>query len=106
MPGIYEVIERPIITEKSLTMNGERKYAFAVHADANKFQIRDAVETLFTDGEGEGKLTVTAVNTMIVKGKIKRYRVFGRNSVSKTPGYKKAVVTLSEGQSIKLFEGV
>lgn len=106
MPGIYEIIERPIITEKSLTMNGERKYAFAVHPDANKFQIREAVETLFTDGDSEGKLTVTAVNTMIVKGKTKRYRVFGRYSVSKTPGYKKAVVTLAEGQSIQLFEGV
>jgi large subunit ribosomal protein L23 len=106
MPGIYEVIERPIITEKSLTMNGERKYAFAVHPDANKFQIREAVETLFKDGDGEGKLTVTAVNTMIVKGKIKRYRIFGRSSVGKTPGYKKAVVTLAEGQSIQLFEGV
>ena len=106
MPGIYDIIERPIITEKSLTMNGERKYAFAVHPDANKFQIRQAVEALFTNSDGEGKLTVTAVNTMIVKGKIKRYRVFGRASVSKTPGYKKAIVTLAEGQSITLFEGV
>lgn len=106
MPGVYEIIERPIITEKSLTMNGERKYAFVVHPDANKFQIREAVETLFKDGEGEGKLTVTSVNTINVKGKTKRYRLFGRFSQGKTPGYKKAVVTLAEGQSIQLFEGV
>lgn len=106
MPDIYSVIERPIITEKSLALNGERKYAFVVHSDANKIQIRAAVETLFTNAEDGAKLTVTGVNTMVVKGKTKRFRVFGRFSVGKTPDYKKAIVTLAEGQSIQLFEGV
>lgn len=106
MPDIYGVIERPIITEKSLTLNGERKYAFVVHPDSNKIQIRAAVETLFTNAEDGSKLTVTGVNTMVVKGKTKRFRVFGRFSVGKTPNYKKAIITLAEGQSIQLFEGV
>jgi large subunit ribosomal protein L23 len=109
MPDIYGVIERPLITEKALTLNGERKYAFVVHSDANKIQIRHAVETLFENGSADGenkKLTVTSVHTMNVKGRVKRFRTFGRFSVGKTPSYKKAIVTVAEGQSIQIFEGV
>lgn len=105
MPDLYSVIERPVITEKSLTASGENKYVFIVHPEANKFQIRDAVEKLFTTSEG-GVVSVTAVNTMRVKGKTKRYRTFGKYSVGKTPTYKKAIVTLAEGQAITIFEGV
>lgn len=105
MPDLYRIIERPVITEKALTLNGERKYAFIVHPDANKLEIRAAVETLFTTPEG-GKISVTAVNTIKVKGRTKRYRLFGRMSVGKTPTYKKAIVTVAEGQSIQIFEGV
>ncbi|MFM7322559.1 MAG: 50S ribosomal protein L23 [Armatimonadota bacterium] len=105
MPDLYEVIQRPVITEKALSMNGERKYAFIVHPDANKVQIRSAVENLFTTPEG-GKLNVTSVNTIRVKGHTKRYRMFGRMSVGKTPTVKKAIVTVAEGQSIQIFEGV
>jgi large subunit ribosomal protein L23 len=105
MPELYKIIERPVITEKSLTASGENKYAFIVHPDANKIQIRDAVQKLFTTAEG-GAVTVTAVNTMNVKGKTKRYRTFGKFSVGKTPTVKKAIVTLAEGQAITIFEGV
>jgi len=105
MPDLYQVIQRPVITEKALTMNGERKYAFIVHPDANKIEIRAAVETLFTTPDG-GKIDVTDVNTIRVKGHTKRYRLFGRMSVGKTATVKKAIVTVAEGQSIQIFEGV
>ena len=105
MPDLYNVIQRPIITEKALTMSADRKYGFIVHPDANKIQIREAVETLFTTPEG-GKLTVTDVNTINIKGKTKRFRMFGRNTSGKTAGIKKAIVTVAEGQSIQIFEGV
>jgi large subunit ribosomal protein L23 len=105
MPDLYNVIQRPIITEKALALSADRKYGFIVHPDANKIQIRQAVETLFTTPEG-GKLTVTDVNTITIKGKSKRFRMFGRFTSGKTPGYKKAIVTVAEGQSIQIFEGV
>ena len=105
MPDLYKIIERPIITEKALEANGQRRYAFVVNKGANKIQIREAVMTLFTQPGGE-PLIVTDVNTLNVKGKEKRFRAFGRYSVGKTTGYKKAIVTLAEGQSIQIFEGV
>jgi large subunit ribosomal protein L23 len=105
MPDLYKIIERPVVTEKSLGENAQGRYVFIVNMDANKFQIREAVEKLFTTPEGE-PLTVTAVNTIVVKGRMKRYRAFGRFSQAKSPDYKKAVVTLAEGQSIQFFEGV
>ena len=105
MPDVYQVIERPLITEKALEINGQRRYAFVVHRDANKFQVRDAVQALFTQPDGQ-PLTVVAVNTINVKGKTKRFRAFGRASTGKTADYKKAIVTLAEGQSIQIFEGV
>ena len=86
-------------------MNGERKYAFVVHIDANKFQIREAVEKLFTTADG-GVLTVTNVNTILTKGRTKSYRMFGRSSTGRTPSVKKAYVTVAEGQVIQIFEGV
>jgi large subunit ribosomal protein L23 len=105
MPDLYQIIERPVITEKALSENGQRRYVFIVNKDANKFQIREAVEKLFTTEEN-GPLKVTDVNTIVVKGRTKRYRAFGRFSQGKTPNYKKAIVTLAEGQSIQIFEGV
>ncbi len=105
MPDLYKVIERPIITEKALSAGSERQYAFVVHKDANKFQIRDAVQKLFTTPEGE-PIVVTDVNTLSVKGKTKRFRAFGRANVGKTSGYKKAIVKVKDGQSIQIFEGV
>jgi large subunit ribosomal protein L23 len=86
-------------------MIGERKYAFVVHVGANKMQIREAVEKLFTTTDG-GAITVTNVNTILTKGRVKRYRMFGRSSTGRTPSVKKAIVTVAEGQSIQIFEGV
>jgi large subunit ribosomal protein L23 len=105
MPDVYSVIERPIITEKALGLTGDRKYAFVVHRDANKHQIREAVEKLFTTPEGQ-PIQVTAVNTVSIHGKVKRFRAFGKASAGRTSGYKKAYVTVAEGQSIQIFEGV
>jgi large subunit ribosomal protein L23 len=105
MPDLYNVIERPLITEKALGLNGQNRYAFVVHREANKIQIRQAIELLFTTPEGE-PLTVTDVNTINVKGRTKRFRGAGRIHVGKTPTYKKAIITLAEGQSIEIFEGV
>ena len=105
MPDVYQIIERPIITEKALEANGQRRYAFVVHKAANKFQIREAVQKLFTTPEGE-PIKVIAVNTISVPGKTKRFRAFGRANIGKTSGYKKALVTVAEGQSIQIFEGV
>lgn len=105
MPDLYQIIERPLITEKALGLNTERRYGFVVHKDANKNQIKEAVETLFTQPDGSA-LTVTAVNTINIQPKVKRFRAFGRVSIGKSGGIKKAIVTLAEGQSIQIFEGV
>ena len=107
MPELYKIIERPIITEKALSLTGENKYAFVVHPSSNKFEIAKAVEELFENGgEGDKKLTVVSVNTLNVKGKAKSYRTFGRYTRGKSAGFKKAYVTLAPGQAITLFEGV
>jgi large subunit ribosomal protein L23 len=91
----YAVVVRPLITEKATLLAGERKYAFEVDRRANKNQIRDAVQTAFN-------VEVTKVNTMNVRGK---RRMFGRR-VSQTRSWKKAVVTLAEGNTIQIFEGI
>jgi len=90
------VIRRPLIlTEKgSLLREEENKYLFEVHPDANKIDIRKAVETLF-------KVDVVDVNTLIVRGRMRR---MGRTR-AKTRNWKKAIVTLGEGESIDFFEG-
>ena len=105
MPDLYQIIERPLITEKALAGSGERRYAFVVNKEANKIQIREAIEKLFTQPDGS-PVTVTAVNTMLSKGKRKNTRVFKRVSSGRTSDIKKAIVTLAEGQSITIFEGV
>jgi large subunit ribosomal protein L23 len=92
----YQVLLRPIITEKATMLTGENKYAFKVDRRANKIQIKEAVEVGF-------EVRVTAVNVMNVKGKRRR---LGRRSAGKSPDWKKAIVTLAEGDKIELFEGV
>ena len=93
----YDVILRPVVTEKSMTAMGEKKYTFYVHPDATKSQIKEAVERMF-----EGT-KVDSVNTMNLKGKKKRRgMVFGRTSAKK-----KAIVTLTEeSEDIQIFEGL
>ena len=92
----HEIIISPIITEKSTTLSEEQgKYAFMVPLRANKVEIRKAVERLF-------KVHVRSVNTMRMHGKKKRVRF--RQGM--TSDWKKAIVTLQEGQRLDVFEGV
>ena len=92
---LYEVLRRPLITEKNTGLQEHRKYVFEVAKEANKPLIKDAVELAF-------KVTVTQVNVMNVRGKEKK---FGGRIVA-TPSWKKAVVTLKEGDKIQFFEGI
>ncbi|RZA05777.1 MAG: 50S ribosomal protein L23 [Proteobacteria bacterium] len=100
------LLQRPVITEKATGL-GERhnQVVFRVALDANKHQIKDAIEELFTQPDGS-KLTVVTVNTISIKPKTKRFRAFGRVSIGKSGGMKKALVTLADGQSIQIYEGV
>lgn len=91
----YEVIRRPVITEKATMISEHNQVSFLVAIDATKPEIKAAVETLF-------KVKVKAVNTLIQKGKRKRFR--GRPG--QRPGIKKAIVTLAEGHSIDVTTGL
>lgn len=92
----YEVLRRPLVTEKSTMLTGQNKYVFEVLLGANKLQIKDAVEKAFS-------VHVAAVNTMHVRGKIRR---MGKRIGGQQPDWKKAVVTLRPGEQITLFEGI
>ena len=93
----YDVILKPVITEKSMAAMGEKKYTFLVHTDANKAMIKDAVEKMFAG------VKVASVNTMNMDGKKKtRGRVVG-----KTAATKKAIVKLTaDSADIEIFEGL
>ncbi len=92
---LYEVVRRPLITEKATLMKEQNRYAFEVAGKANKRQIKEAVEAAF-------KVNVVKVRAMIVPGKMRR---IGRR-YAMTPSWKKAIVTLESGQKIEFFEGV
>lgn len=97
-----EIVLRPVISEKSIDQSGRGKYTFAVHPDANKIQIKAAIEELYKSD----KVTVVAVNVLTTQPKTKvrgtrRGRISGRISP-----WRKAVVTLAAGQKIQFFEGV
>jgi len=91
----YEVLRRPVITEKSTFLGERGQYIFEVHRDANKIDVRRAVEEVF-------KVHVRAVNIINVAGKMRR---FGR-SQGRSPSWKKAMVALQAGDRIELFEGI
>ena len=91
----HEILVRPIITEKNTMLNDQGKYTFEVLQDANKIEIKRAVEEIF-------KVRVSTVNTIKVPGKLRR---FGRNA-GMTRVWKKAIVTLAPGERIELFQGV
>ena len=91
----YEVLRRPIVTEKSTMLATLGKYVFEVSPGANKLQIQEAVEKAFD-------VHVRAVNVMRVRGKPSKR---GR-TVSRAPDWKKAIVTLQAGEQIQVFEGV
>ena len=89
----YRIIRRPVISEKStLLTERDNKYVFEVARDANKIEIRKAVQEVF-------KVSVTKVRTIRMRGKKKRVR----QQMGRTPDWKKAVVTLKEGDRIELF---
>lgn len=92
---LYGVLRRPLLTEKGQDLRDtEGKYLFEVALDANKIQIKTAVEKLFG-------VRVDKVNTQVMRGKVKRVGRF----VGKRANWKKAVVTLRDGDYIDLFEG-
>lgn len=91
----FDTILRPIITEKATFLSEQNQIGFVVPVEATKPEIKAAVEMLY-------KVKVEAVNTSILKGKTKRFKgILGRRK-----DQKKAIVTLAEGQSIDLMQGV
>ena len=93
---IYEVIKRPVDTEKTRYQAEDGKYTFEVDRRANKHQVKEAVEQIFD-------VEVLYVNTINVPAKRGRY---GRRVVTRRPAWKKAIVTLAPGERIDVFEGV
>ncbi len=99
MSTVYDVLRRPIITEKTAFLSSAlNQYAFEVDARANKAQIKEAVETLFD-------VTVERVNVMNQPSKVGR-SLRNRRAQVRRSGYKKAIVTLKAGDRIDVFEGV
>ena len=101
MKDATQIIIRPLLTEKNTFVTRFNQFAFEVATDANKIEIRKAIEEL-------GSCQVAAVNTIVMKGKRKRAR---RGAIVHTPNWKKAFVTLKEGESLRgvlstAFEGV
>lgn len=97
MKTAYDIIKRPIITEKSMEAVGDKKYVFEVATDANKVEIRKAVEEIFG-------VKVMSVNTINVPGKITRGRT---GKPGKKADRKKAIIRLTEdSKTIELFEGM
>jgi large subunit ribosomal protein L23 len=95
MSFAYYIIKRPLITEKSdIARENNNKYVFEVKRNANKIEIKNAIEEIF-------KVKVLDVNTIIVPGKVRR---IGRN-MGKRSSWKKAIVKLKEGYKIDFLEG-
>ena len=92
---LYEVLRRPLITEKATLLQEGDKYAFEVAREATKPQIKEAVERAF-------EVRVAKVNVMTIPGKTKR---FGRRQVTSS-SWKKAIVSLQSGYKITFFEGI
>ncbi len=90
-----DILVRPIITERSMADSEEGKYTFVVDRRANKYQIRNAVETIFG-------VKVTRVNTMRMLGKRRRMGM----RVGRRPNWKKAIVQLAPGEALDFFEGM
>lgn len=99
MTTIYDVLRRPLVTEKSNYQSSKlRQYTFEVAGDATRTLVKDAVETLFD-------VSVVRVNIMRTAAKRSR-RARSRRLLVREPGFKKAIVTLAEGDTLEIFEGV
>jgi len=94
-----EIVIRPVISEKSMDHTQRGKYTFRVHSDANKLQVKEAIEELF-------RVQVLTVNVSMTKAKEKSRNRRGGRIRGWTSPWKKAVVTLAAGQKIEFFEGV
>ena len=92
---LYEILRRPLVTEKATLLHEGNKYTFEVATEVSKLQIKEAVQRAF-------KVKVAKVNVMTMPGKTRR---MGRREVTSS-SWKKAVVTLEPGHKISLFEGV
>ena len=96
MKSAYDIILKPVISERSMDQAVNKKYTFKVAVDANKTQVKHAIEEIFD-------VEVKKVNIMNVNGKLKR---MGKN-VGRTAAYKKAIVTLTEAsKEIEFFQGL
>ena len=93
-PNVYDVVRTPVVTEKSTIANAFGKYVFQVAVDATKPEIKDSIQQIFG-------VVVTKVNTLNYDGKIKRFR----GKIGQRVAFKKAVVTLKDGQVIDLSSG-
>jgi large subunit ribosomal protein L23 len=99
MTTIYEVLRRPLVTEKTNWQTGKlNQYTFEVAGDATKTMVKDAVEQLLD----KKVLKVNIINTAAKRGR----RAKSRRLMVRRPGYKKAVITLAAGETLEMFEGV
>ena len=97
MKNVYDIIKRPVLTEQSMADVADKKYVFMVDINANKTEIKAAVEQIFG-------VKVAKVNTIRMQGKVKR---MGAQPAGKRADYKKAVVTLTaDSKTIEFFEGM
>jgi large subunit ribosomal protein L23 len=96
---IYDILRRPLITEKSSYQSGKfNQYSFIVAESATRQQVKDAIETLYD-------VDVASVNIMNTPAKRGR-RLRSRRLLVRKPGHKKAIITLAAGQTLQIFEGV
>jgi large subunit ribosomal protein L23 len=99
MATVYDVLRRPLVTEKTSYQSGKlNQYSFIVADDATRSQVKDAIETIYD-------VNVVRVNVINVPPKRGR-RLRSRRLLVRKPAYKKAVITLAEGQTLQIFEGV
>jgi large subunit ribosomal protein L23 len=99
MSTIYDVLRRPLVTEKSSYQSGRlNQYSFVVADNATRTQVKDAIETLYD----VTVLSVNIINTSAKRGR----RIRSRQLLIRKAGYKKAIVTLAEGQTLEMFGGV
>ncbi len=97
MKNAYDIIKRPVITEQSMEAVNDKKYVFMVAVDANKIEIKQAVEEIFG-------VKVDKVNTVRMQGKLKRTGAYPQG---RRPAYKKAMVKLTQdSKTIEFFEGM
>jgi large subunit ribosomal protein L23 len=95
-----EILIKPIVTEKMTTLGEDlNRYGFLVHKDANKIQIKKAVEKMYG-------VSVSSVNTMIYGGKVKSRFTKSGVVTGKTNSYKKAIITLIEGETIDFYSNI